>query len=76
MELMTCCLDRKHENLVLFWKIFNSYVSMDYETINNSRRYFSCRVIKIGKYSNKTVKRQLKVMRHWLFTILKYGEFT
>ena len=46
-EPMTyCCLGRKHQNLVLFWKIFNSYiyVSVDKDTINNSERYFTCGV--------------------------------
>ena len=43
-EQMTCCLGRKHQNLVLFWKIFNSYVcfSVDNDTINNSESYFAC----------------------------------
>ena len=43
-ELMTCCLGRKHKSLVLFWKIFNSYVYdlVDCDTINNSGRYFTC----------------------------------
>ena len=43
-ELMTCCLSRKQKNLVVFWKIFNSYVYVlgDYDTINNSGRYFTC----------------------------------
>ena len=35
-ELMICLLGRKHENLALFWKIYNSYTyaSVDYDTIN------------------------------------------
>ena len=60
--LVTCCLGRKHINLVLFWKIFNSYiyVSVDYETINNSGKYFTCRVCNLEKYSDKTVKGNIK----------------
>ena len=27
-ELMTCCLGRKYKHFVLYWKIFNSYISM------------------------------------------------
>ena len=48
MELLTCCFGRKHKNLVLFWKIFSSYmyiyVLLGNDTVNDSGRYFTCGV--------------------------------
>ena len=54
-ELMTCCLGRKHKNLVLLKKNFNFYVyvSVDNDTINNSGRYFSCEVCNLESIMTK-----------------------
>ena len=58
MELMTCDLGRKHKNLVLFWKIFNFciYISVDYDTINNSGGYFTCGVCNLENIVTKLKK--------------------
>ena len=50
---------RKYKNLVLFWKIFNSYlyVLMDYDTINNIEDILLVESV-IWQFSDKTVKRQ------------------
>ena len=57
-ELMTSCLGRKHQNLVLFWKIFNScmYFLVDCDTINNSGRYFTCGVSNLENIVTKLYK--------------------
>ena len=58
MELITCCLGRKHKKFVLFWKIFNSYiyVSVDCEAINNSGRYFTFGVCNLENTVTKLSK--------------------
>ena len=52
---LVVCLGGKHNNLVLFWKIFSSYinVSVDYDTINNSGKYFTCRVCNLENIVRK-----------------------
>ena len=55
MELMACCLGRKHQNLVHFWKIFNFciYVLVDNDAIKNSEKYFTCRVCDLKNLATK-----------------------
>ena len=54
-ELMSCCLGRKHQNLVDFWRIFNSYIyfSVDNDIMNNSGRYFICEVCNLENIVTK-----------------------
>ena len=70
-KLMTCCLGRKHINLVLFCKIFNSYVyvSVDNYTINNSGRYFNCRVCNLENIVTKLWKGNFRSWDFSYFTI-------
>ena len=45
MELMTYCLGGKTKKISTFLEILRSYiyVLVDYDTINNSGKYFTCR---------------------------------
>ena len=75
---MTCCLDRKHINLVLFWKIFTSYiyVSVDYDTINNFGKNLTCRVCKLENIVTKLLKGNQRSWDIGYFTIFsKIWEF-
>ena len=70
------CFCRKHPNLVLFWKIFNSliYVLVNKDTINNSERYFICEICNLG---NTVTNCKKTPMGSEIFVIsrnfLKYG---
>ena len=56
MELMTGCLCRKHKNVLLILEniqFLNVCVSVDYDTVNNSGRYFTCRVCNLENIVTK-----------------------
>ena len=68
-KLMTCRLSRKYKNLVLFWKIIFSYISMFQWIMPQSTILEDILLVEsvIWKILWQNCKRQLKVMRYWLF---------